>query len=35
MISQHIIEEMQDGVLVLDREGRVTADNPRIGNYSD
>ena len=30
IISQHIIEEMQDGVLVLDREGRVRQHNPRI-----
>lgn len=30
IISQHIIEEMQDGVLVLDREGRVRQRNPRI-----
>jgi two-component system sensor histidine kinase PilS (NtrC family) len=30
-ISQHVIEEMQDGVLVLDREGRIKQYNPRIG----
>ena len=29
-ISQQIIEEMQDGVLVLDREGRIRQHNPRI-----
>jgi two-component system sensor histidine kinase PilS (NtrC family) len=30
-ISQRVIEEMQDGVLVLDREGRIKQHNPRIG----
>lgn len=30
VISQHIIEEMQDGVLVLDRDGRIRQHNPRI-----
>ena len=30
IISQHIIEKMQDGVLVLDSEGRVKQHNPRI-----
>ena len=30
IISQHIIEEMQDGVLVLDREGLIKQHNPRI-----
>lgn len=29
-ISQQIIEEMQDGVLVLDRAGRIRQHNPRI-----
>ena len=29
-ISQQIIEEMQDGVLVLDRGGRIRQHNPRI-----
>ncbi len=29
IVSQHIIEEMQDGVLVLDRDGRVKQHNPR------
>ena len=29
-ISQQIIEEMQDGVLVLDRNGRIKQHNPRI-----
>jgi two-component system sensor histidine kinase PilS (NtrC family) len=28
-VSQLVIEDMQDGVLVLDREGRVTQHNPR------
>ena len=31
IISQRVIEEMQDGVLVLDREGRIRQHNPRIG----
>lgn len=30
IISQHIIEEMQDGVLVLDRNGQIRQHNPRI-----
>ena len=30
LISQHIIEEMQDGVLVLDRAGLIRQHNPRI-----
>jgi len=30
IISQHIIEEMQDGVLVLDRDGQIKQHNPRI-----
>lgn len=30
VVSQHIIEEMQDGVLVLDRTGRIKQHNPRI-----
>ncbi|MDR2111877.1 MAG: PAS domain-containing protein, partial [Candidatus Accumulibacter sp.] len=29
IISQHVIEEMQDGVLVLDREGYIKQHNPR------
>lgn len=28
-VSQRIIEEMQDGVLVLDRDGRIAQHNPR------
>jgi len=28
-VSQRIIEDMQDGVLVLDREGRIVQHNPR------
>ncbi len=41
IISQHIIEEMQDGVLVLDREGRIKQHNPStehllgLGDASD
>jgi two-component system sensor histidine kinase PilS (NtrC family) len=31
IISQHVIEEMQDGVLVLNREGNIKQHNPRIG----
>jgi two-component system sensor histidine kinase PilS (NtrC family) len=30
IVSQHVIEEMQDGVLVLDREGQIKQHNPRI-----
>lgn len=30
VISQHIIEEMQDGVLVLDRWGHIKQSNPRV-----
>ncbi|MDR1933979.1 MAG: PAS domain-containing protein [Candidatus Accumulibacter sp.] len=30
IISQNVIEEMQDGVLVLDREGHIKQHNPRI-----
>ena len=30
IISQRIIEEMQDGVLVLDRDGQIKQHNPRI-----
>ncbi|MDR3221378.1 MAG: PAS domain-containing sensor histidine kinase [Candidatus Accumulibacter sp.] len=30
IINQHAIEEMQDGVLVLDREGNIKQHNPRI-----
>ncbi|GHU07577.1 two-component sensor histidine kinase [Betaproteobacteria bacterium] len=30
IISQHVIEEMQDGVLVLNREGDIRQHNPRI-----
>ena len=30
VISQHIIEEMQDGVLVLDRRGHIKQSNPRV-----
>jgi two-component system sensor histidine kinase PilS (NtrC family) len=30
IISQHVIEEMQDGVLVLDSEGRIKQYNPRV-----
>ncbi len=30
VISQHIIEEMQDGVLVLDRQGHIKQSNPRV-----
>ena len=29
LISQHIIEEMLDGILVLDREGKIKQHNPR------
>jgi two-component system sensor histidine kinase PilS (NtrC family) len=29
-ISQHVIEKMQDGVIVLDREGHIKQHNPRI-----
>jgi two-component system sensor histidine kinase PilS (NtrC family) len=31
IINQHVIEEMQDGVLVLNREGDIKQHNPRIG----
>ncbi|MDR3298857.1 MAG: PAS domain-containing protein [Candidatus Accumulibacter sp.] len=31
IVSQHVIEEMQDGVLVLDRAGQIKQHNPRIG----
>jgi two-component system sensor histidine kinase PilS (NtrC family) len=31
IISQHVIEKMQDGVIVLDREGHIKQHNPRIG----
>ncbi|MDR2614358.1 MAG: PAS domain-containing protein [Candidatus Accumulibacter sp.] len=30
IISQHVIEKMQDGVIVLDREGCIRQHNPRI-----
>ena len=30
VISQHIIEEMQDGVLVIDRQGHIKQSNPRV-----
>ncbi|MDR0440230.1 MAG: PAS domain-containing sensor histidine kinase, partial [Candidatus Accumulibacter sp.] len=30
IVSQRVIEEMQDGVLVLDRDGRIKQYNPRI-----
>ncbi len=30
VVSQHIIEEMQDGVLVLDRQGNIKQSNPRV-----